>query len=246
MKNLRWGILLGCFVFIFADAYVGAEVSSSNSKNWEGSAELSVIATNGNSRELILLGKNNFTYHWSQSALELIGRAAATTEQDVTTNEAYFASEEFTRTLTGKNYIYEKTAWDKDRFSGIQDQYNLSAGLGRNILDSSKDKFISEIGAGYINEERASASRDDFASGRVYAKYVRVLNVGSKFTQNIEYFANFNDGASYRLNTETNLTVSISAHCSLKFSYLWRRINQPTPSFGKDKATTSLALVVDY
>ena len=244
MRNLRSRIPATCFLSIFICSHAGAVETPSN--KWDESAELSVVSTNGNSKATPVSAKNDFTYRWTKSTLEVIGRALGTSEKDATTAEEYFASEELTRTLTGKNYVYEKTAWDKDRFSGIQNQYNLSAGFGRTLLDSAKDKLTSEAGAGYVNEERANAPRNDFGSGRAYAKYVRVLSDTAKFTQDIETLANFKDSDGYRLNTETNLTASISTHMSLKVSYLWKRINQPAPGFGKDTTTTSLSLVVNY
>jgi putative salt-induced outer membrane protein len=165
---------------------------------------------------------------------------------DTTIAEQYNASEKFTWDLIDKNYTYERFAWDRDRFAGVQNRYDSSAGLGRTILDLTNDKLIGELGAGYINEERTEPPRNDFGSGRAYAKYIRTISKTANFSQDIEYLASFKDADAYRLNTETAIIASISTHLSLKASYIWKRINKPAPGFSKDDTITSVALIINY
>lgn len=216
------------------------------SKKWKDNAELSVVSTNGNSKGTMISGKNTFNYQWTRSLLELVGGGLGTESDNKQTAEQYNASEKLTRDLVGKNYIYERFGWDKDRFAGVWNRYDLSGGFGRPILDLAKDKLTGEVGAGYVNEERDNSPRKDFGSGRAYSKYVRLLSDTANFSQDIEYLVSFKDENDYRLKTETALITSVSTNVSLKTSYVWKRVNKPTPGFSIDDTITSIALIVNY
>jgi putative salt-induced outer membrane protein YdiY len=136
--------------------------------------------------------------------------------------------------------------WDSNRFAGIRNQYDSSVGYGRKLLTLPKDLLNAEIGGGYLNEERINAPRNDFGSGRAYLKYVHLFTPASSFSQDVEYIHNFQSINGYHLNTETALTANLTTHLSLKTSYTWNRINEPTPGAGKDDTKLSAALVITY
>ena len=68
--------------------------------------------------------------------LELTGDALGASSGNTVTSEQYDASEKVNWMLkeNGKNYLYERFAWNKNRFAGIDDQYNSSVGLGRRLF----------------------------------------------------------------------------------------------------------------
>jgi putative salt-induced outer membrane protein YdiY len=108
------------------------------------------------------------------------------------------------------------------------------------------DKLNTEIGPGYVNEERINAPRNEFASGRAYAKYVHTFNAAANFSQDAEYIHDFSDNKDYRLNTESALITSLSTHLSLKTSFVWKHVGKPVAGIGKDDTTTGVALIVNY
>jgi putative salt-induced outer membrane protein YdiY len=118
--------------------------------------------------------------------------------------------------------------------------------LGRVLLELPKDTLSTEIGPGYVNEERIDAPRNEFVSGRAYAKYVHTLSKTASFSQDCEYLHHFSDSDDYRLNTETAIIASLTEHLSLKASYVWHRVGLPPPNTGKDDTLTSVALIVNY
>jgi putative salt-induced outer membrane protein YdiY len=141
---------------------------------------------------------------------------------------------------------FEVFSWDKNRFAGIQDRYNGSAGYGRELISFSSDTVNGEIGEGYINEDRIDAPRNDFASTRAYAKYVHTLSATARFTQEVEFLNDDHNSKDYRLNTETAIIASLSSHLALKASYKWNRVGEPPTGIGKDDTTTLVVLVVNY
>jgi putative salt-induced outer membrane protein len=244
MNKTKW-ILTGILGLGMA-VWAGAEEAPPE-KPWKNAAEVSVVNANGNSRATTTSAKNLFEYNWGKvSLLQLEGAALGARDSGGVTAENYMAREKVTWKIYGRNYVYEQFKWDKDRFAGIANRYDASAGLGRLILDLPKDKLNGELGGGYINEERTDAPRNDFASGRAYAKYVHAFTESSSFSQDAEYLHNFENSKGYRLNTETALIASISTHLSLKSSFVWKRNALPPPGAVKDDTITSMALVINY
>jgi putative salt-induced outer membrane protein YdiY len=247
MKNLLLAVLLP-----LAGAASAADVPAASAaapiavKNWKDTGELSAVSTNGNSKTQTTSLKDTFDWHREIYGLELVGGGLGSKSKGEVTAEQYNASEKGTVNVTPRNYGYERFAWDKNRFAGIQNRYDVSLGAGRELLNMPADKLIGELGLGYINEERIRQPRNDFASGRAYAKYTHVFSPTANFTQDAEYLANFDDASGYRVNTETALTTTVSTHVSLKVSYVWKRLNKPAPGIAKDDTIASAALLINY
>lgn len=215
-------------------------------KRWKDTGELSAVSTNGNSKTTTTSAKNTFDYRRDLLGLELVGGGLGSKSKGQVTAEQYNASEKGTYNITPRNFFYEKFGWDKNRFAGIQNRYDASVGAGRELLALPADKIVGELGVGYINEERINQPRNDFASGRAYAKYTHVFSPTANFSQDAEYLANFEDTDDYRLNTETALTTTVSTHVSLKVSYVWKRLNKPAPGVAKDDTIAAAALLINY
>ncbi len=241
MKSLRPFFAL--FVFILGSRTVWAQEPE---KKWKNSTEASFVNTNGNSKTTNTSIKNTFGYQWSKTALEIIGGGLGASSGDGTTAEQYFGNEKFTYNLTERNYLYEKIGWDKNRFAGIENRWDGSAGVGRNLIMAPKDTLKGEIGAGYITEERTDAPRNEFVSGRAYTKYIHKISTTSEVSQDVEYLHNFEDSEDYRLNTETALTAAVSTHVSLKTSFIWNRVAKPAPGIGQDDTKVFAGLLVSY
>jgi len=227
---------------------VVAHADEEKPKAWKNQGELSLVSTNGNSNTTTGSAKDTFNYKWTKTALELIGGALGSKDDGDVTAEQYNASEKVAYALTDnqRNYLYEKIGWESNRFAGFYNRYDGTAGVGRKLVDASSDTLLGELGGGYTNEERVDAPRNDFASGRAYLKYKRILSATAQFTQDAEYLHDFDDQEDYRVNMETALIASISTHLALKASYKWNRVAKPPPGFGKDDTTTSVALVINY
>lgn len=133
---LTAGLLLGATAGVFA---------ADDAKNWKDTAEVSYLATNGNTKTSTLGAGNLFVYQWTKTALEIDFR-----------------------------------------------------GLGTES-------------AGQVTAEQYQGSEMD-----------------------------------YRLNTETALIASVNSFLSLKTSFKWNRVAQPTPGFIKDDTTVAAALILNY
>ncbi len=216
-------------------------------KKWKDAAELSYVQTSGNSKTSTISAKNLFNYDWQKAALELVAGGLGTKSGTSVTAEQYNASEKVSWKLTGKNYTFEKIAWDKNRFAGFKDRWDLGVGFGRHILQSDDNQLFAELGGGYIWEDRLpGAENASFGTYRAYAKYIRTLSATANASQDFEYLGNLKESDGYRMNAETALVASISTHFSLKASHVWKFVNSPSAGFRKTDTINMLSLIVNY
>lgn len=238
--------LLALITLTIGSSILYSEDAKPDAKPWKNSTEASVASTNGNSKTTTTSLKNTFGYKWTRTGLEIIGGGFGSSSRDTVTAEQYFANEKITYNITERNYVYEKLGWDKNRFAGIRNRWDGSGGVGRLLLDFPNDQLNTELGGGYINEERIGAPRNDFASGRAYLKYVHKFTGVSSFSQDAEYLHSFKDHNDYRVNTESALIAALSAHFSLKTSFVWNHVNNPVTGTIRDDTKVLAGLIVNY
>ncbi|MDD2804135.1 MAG: DUF481 domain-containing protein [Elusimicrobiales bacterium] len=226
---------------------LGLNAAAQEVKPWKDAAELSYVQTAGNSKTSTISGKNLYNYDWGKTALEIVAGGLGTKSRNTVTAEQFNASEKLSFKLTGKNYAFQKTAWDKNRFAGIQDRWDAAIGVGRHILNTADDNLFAELGGGYILEDRMpGVDNESFGTFRGYAKYIRTLSASANASQDLEYLGNLKDSSGYRMNAETALVASISTHFSLKASHTWKYVNLPGGAFKKTDEMNSVAIIVNY
>ena len=233
------------FSILFSLVGTAAAKEGQPPKPWKGSAEISFVNANGNTKSQTVANKDRFEYISGPALLELEAGALRATSKSQLIAEQYFGSEKSGYKWSQKDYAFEKLRWDKDRFAGVNNRYDFTVGLGRLILDQKPDRLMAELGAGRVWEERLPpAPANDFTSGRAYARYERALSPTSGFSQDAEYLHDFDSPRDYRLKTETALTAAVNTVLSLKTSFVWKRVGLPPPGFIKDDTIVSAALIV--
>jgi putative salt-induced outer membrane protein len=215
-------------------------------KNWENEARFSFLSARGNSQSRTLGAGEKYNWAKAKNAVELWGNALNVESDNERTSEQYNAGEKLSRNFTKRNYVFERGFWESDRFAGYRHRYDISLGFGRLLVKSKLNELFTELGGGYVNEQRVSDPRNDFGSGRGYAKYIRHFSESSKFSQDGEYIHNFDRPNGYRVNSETALTAGFSNYLALKLSYTWKHVHEPPEGFKRDDSTTLVSLLINY
>ncbi len=236
-------IATGCFlaVLLMPNGVIAAE-----KKSWKVSADLSLVSCNGNTKSLTVTSKSKFTYDWTKTGLELEAGGLGSQNNTGVIAEQYFSSEKVLWKWSERNYLFEKVRWDKNRFAGIKNRYDSSAGLGRQLIKSEKDNLIAELGGGYVIEEQEPSGDKEYAAGRAYTGYKHKLSETANFEQSAEYLTNLKDANDYRINTVSSLTAAISTYFSLKLSYQWSKVNMPPVGFAENDTITSASVIFNY
>jgi putative salt-induced outer membrane protein YdiY len=216
-------------------------------KKWKDDAEVSFLNTNGNTKTQTTAAKDSFSYDFNTlDRLELDGGGLGARSQGQVTAEQYFAGEKFQRKYDDRDYVFQKYRWNKNRFAGIADLQEITVGVGRDIWKTMDDLLTGELSPGYLNEERVGDTRVSAATSRVYSKYEHVFTATSKFSQDVEYIQNLQDKRDSRINTMTALTTALSAHFSVKTSFVWKRSTLPPAGRSKDDEITQFALIASF
>jgi putative salt-induced outer membrane protein len=235
-----------CALLIAAVSLARAE-DAKPAKPWKGSAELSFVTANGNTRSTTFSNKDRFEYNKDAWLAEIEAGGLRGTSKQQLIAEQYFASEKTGYNWSPQDYVFERFRWDKDRFAGVNNRFDASVGVGRKLIDNPSDKWLAEIGSGFVWEERLPGQpRNDYASGRAYSRYEHALSATSSFSQDALYVHSFDRPRDYRVKTETAVTAAINSTFSLKTSFVWKRVGLPPPGFIKDDTIMSAAIIVSF
>lgn len=217
-------------------------------KRLRDQAELSFVDTGGNSDVTTLSLKNELGYAFtdrvtaSWKALALLGESGGTTNA-----ERYATELRLDYRIARRFYVFTGGGWLKDRFSGFDARYTAVTGGGFRFLTGPRHFLDGELGAAYADERYTTGARQDFLSGRAFARYVFALTDKSRFSQTVEYLHDFEDADNYGVNTETALTAALNSYMSLKVSYTVRYDNLPVPAtIERTDTALSVTLVFNY
>lgn len=231
---------------ILLTLFFAAGAFAAGAKPWSQKAQLSYLSANGNTKSTTLGASTLWTMVKGKWTLELPAGGLNTSTQGTRTAEQYYAGEKIEFKLGERNYTFEKFLWERNTFAGFAHRYDVSAGLGREWWKTENNSLLTELGGGYINEQRIAAERNKFASGRAYSKYVRRLSATADFSQDAEYLHSFKENKDYRFNAESALISALSTHLSLKVSYGLKFRNLPPVGFTKTDTLTSISLIINY
>src|SRR5690349_11929334 len=98
-------------------------------KKVQDTAQVTFLSANGNTKSTTVGASNELKVNWAKAALEVNAGALGAQTQQVTTAEKYFANEKLQRNFDARNYVFEKVGWDKDRFAGVANRIDSSAGV---------------------------------------------------------------------------------------------------------------------
>lgn len=162
----------------------------------------------------------------SQSAKALYGETDGSR-----TTESYDINGRVEYTLSPRIGTFVLGVFQRDPFAGVAERWSGGPGLAVGLLRSPRDTLTVEGAMTLQNERSIAGVQRDFGATRTAALFKHVFSAGAFVTQNLEWLANVEEGADYRLNSETALIAPISKQIALRVSYVIRFDNQPEPGF---------------
>src|SRR5688500_16680588 len=138
---------------------------------WEGSAELSLVATGGNT-DTQTLGAGASVI-WRPGPWTTTGRAAfvRSATDDAVTAESLVAEIRPARALSARAEVYGRGEYLVDRFSGIDNRTTVGAGLGWLLIDEAPHTLKVDAGVGITREARLAGGDDTFTAAIAGAVY---------------------------------------------------------------------------
>jgi putative salt-induced outer membrane protein len=194
-----------------------------------GTITASYFARRGNSREedwgLAVGWAYNMEGPWQFDGL-ISGESESTDHQ--TSDEKYLFKNAAKYYLDDTTYVVGRGNYEKDRFSGIQEEALGTIGYGRQLFKNSKHKLIGEAGAGILWSEDAEGESDQGGTGYGALFYDWELTDHSSFRQVIvARYSEFDQ--NWKLTSISEIKSTIIGNLAGKFSYEIKR-NSEVPS----------------
>lgn len=213
---------------------------------WSGSAELSYVATSGNTdtSSLGLGGELHYkpgiwTYDFK------VGYVEAETD-GVTSAEKLAALFGASRPISERLDYYARVAYLSDEFSGIDSNISGDTGVSWKALTGDRQFLDLGAGVGYTSESRTVGEDSEFATGTAFAKYKWVFSKNAEFTDNATYVHDFENSDNWRFLNNAALSAAINSVFSLKAYYNIVHLNEPVAGFEETDSTTGVSLVAKF
>jgi putative salt-induced outer membrane protein len=213
---------------------------------WERTAELSLVATGGNTDTQTLGAGGSIVYRpgdWVTRARVAYVRSAT---EGIDTAESLRADLRQSREFSPRMDIYARVAYLADRFAGLDHRTTVDAGVGWVVLDEAPHSLKLDAGAGFAREARLTEPDATFAIGTGSAMYRLRLNRTSDFTEQLRLTADLGDAGTWRLDNAAALTVTMTRVFSLRVAHELKRNNRPVAGFRATDTMLAAALVAKF
>ncbi|TRX53922.1 YdiY family protein [Thalassomonas sp. M1454] len=205
------------------------EVSSKQKEHvWSGDIEFGYSHFTGNTEETNTVGKfliNRESAPWKwQTFVEGLSK----TKEGERSDERYAMFTRIEYHFTEKNYLFGRTSYEEDKFSGYERQYTGTAGLGWNLYELETLSWDSEIGIGYRYAATEDVYDDDTGSLLALGEEQKeaIIRLATGLTWEFSENAKFTQTLSTEQGDENNVSTSKTAiqlkiigELALKLSY---------------------------
>lgn len=193
--------------------------------------DFGLVNATGNSEFTSMNFGEKATWAKGRWGLSQTGKVLFGETNNVRTTESYDFNVRGDRGLSARLSVFVYVAYQRDPFAGLASRWSGGPGVAVGVVRATRDTLSLE-GALTEQSERTTAAIDrSFAATRTAAAYKHMFSSNASFTQTLEWLANLETSADYRLNSETALVAPLSSKIGLRLSYLIRFDNQPEPTF---------------
>lgn len=233
---------------------------------WSGSSELGFVKTSGNSNAETLIAKQSLVYDvrpWRNTLKLEATNASNETEDAVTgekveqrTSEKYYASEQLDYFFTKKSYAFLKATYEKDRFSGFDNQVTALVGYGRTLVDAESFNMKMELGAGSSRDKYDDCKEVDPANcaetaGETESSLLYYLSeeLAWKFSKPAELGQNLSIEETDN-NTKSRFSIFVKsqmlASVAMKFTYSLKHTDEVPPGLKHKDEELTASLVYSF
>jgi putative salt-induced outer membrane protein YdiY len=134
-------------------------------------------------------------------------------ERSETTAESYFARGRYDREF-GAGFGFTGAGWDRNTFSGIQNRFQIVAGLGRSFVDGEASRFKADVGLTYTVQKDVDPAPDAdeaFGGWRLSVDAMRVVSPNAQVNSELVLNNSFADVDDVRADWINSLSVSINS-----------------------------------
>ena len=213
---------------------------------WSGTAEVSLIATSGNSDTHTFGLGAEVTY--DPGAWRWLGRISyvETDADDQLKARSESALVEMSRPLAERLEAYARGGYLRDLFAGIERRLTTEGGLAYMVIATDPQSLQLLAGFGFTRELRVVGDALSLGTANATGRYRWAVSETSALTEEASFVADLNTGDNWRFTNEVAITAAVGARLSLKVSHKLSHLNRPVPGFRKTDAILAAAMVANF
>ena len=243
-----WGLRLlrlALPVLLALCAAPGAAQDDAPKGPWSGTAEVSAVATSGNSDTRTFgLGAELI---YDPGGWMWLGRAAyvETAADDEVKARSQSGQIEVSRDFSGRLELYGRGGYVRDLFAGIERRLTSEGGLAYHLLGGEPHSLQLLGGGGFTRETRLVGDDLSLGTANATGRYNWALSDTSALTEEAAFVADLTTGVNWRFSNEIAATAALSTRLSLRASHKLSYLNEPVPGFRTTDTVLAVALVVN-
>ncbi|HEX9735880.1 MAG TPA: DUF481 domain-containing protein [Thermoanaerobaculia bacterium] len=267
LMTITLGILLAA-----ASAAQDESAAEDEGKGWADSAELSLVATSGNTETTTFALKNTLSREWESARFKLDasalraesdvgGRFAVGTPGDFDvvdpdageiTAESYALQGRFERDISERLFWFAGGGWKRNELAGLENRYHVEAGAGNVWYESDAGHLRTGYALTATRQDDVVPGPDDsetFLGVQLSLDCLRQLTSSTSYAGVVVVDENLDDTGDLRVQLDQSLSVAINDRLALKASLELSYDNQPAlealPLFTPEGMPTGAAVLAE-
>ncbi len=209
----------------------------------KGRAEFGAYRSTGNSPNVGLSATIEIRREAPQWRHKLRLQADYQETLGVVTRERYLGAYEPNYKLDDRAYLYGAAQYERDRFSGFDDRFSVSAGGGYSALKQPGLKLDLELGPAYRDTHFTDGTVESNFAGRGSLDFEWKLTKGMTVRQNASAYL---ESANSTVSSKSALLARLIGPLSAQLSYTLQYESTPPAGRSTTDTTSRAALVVDF
>ncbi len=210
---------------------------------WGGSAKLGAIITAGNTSTQNFNTEIRGRYQGKQWQHHVETALLRSFNESQLNAERYLADYKLLFRYLPQSSVYWSVRGVRDRFSGFNSQWFLTAGYQHVLIEQYNNLLTAEIGVGYTRQELSDNTEQKNLVLRTGLNYVHDFMGGNQFRLDILTLSNSNNSSTTaKLALKAKLFGNLGAEMALQVS----RNTHPPPDKVQTDSTTTVGFVYDF
>jgi putative salt-induced outer membrane protein len=213
---------------------------------WEGSAELSLVDTGGNTETQTLGASGTVMWRPGRWTSDFRTQFIRSVTEDVVTARTFSAALRQARTVSERIDAFARIEYLANEFAGVDHRVSADAGIGYKVLTGPAHTLRTDAGLGYSREARLDADDLSFALTTLGAAYTWRVSRGVSLTNNALLTASLHRGEDWRFRNALAVATSLTRRLAVKLSHELTFLNAPAAGFEGRDTVLAIALALRF
>lgn len=240
------GAALACLLPTLAAAQAQPAAAPARTDSLRFEANLGYVNTAGNSESSTLSIGEKIRYASPRVELAQLFRVVRGRADGELNADLWVASLRGDYRLSQRLAVYGLVAFDRNTLAGISSRFEEGVGLAWHAIRAPRDLLDLEAGVSLLQQRATDDRQDDFAAGRLGARYRHTFRPKTYFELGTEVLPNFKTSDDLRVNAEAALVANVTGALGIRVAYQLRFDNLPEPGFEETDRILTVGVQLNF